>query len=226
MNDYNSQISTKKTYNYLFKLLVIGDSCTGKTDLIRRLQGEEQYYSNNFMPTVGIDFQIKTIELNGEVVKVQIWDTAGQERFKSISRAYYRGACGIIIVYDVTNLDTFRNVFDWLRDINNYAPEGVSKLLLGNKADQTAKRVVSTEEGKKLADELNIPFVEISENDNTNVQQAFLTIASEMKKRAKTNRAVGNDRLESAGAAGPSSGVTLHFGLSKPIQQSSTRQCC
>ncbi|CAA7267919.1 unnamed protein product [Cyclocybe aegerita] len=128
-------------------------------------------------------FCIRTIELEGKTVKLQIWDTAGQERFRTITSSYYRGAHGIIVVYDVTDNDTFTNVKQWLQEIDRYASEGVNKLLVGNKSDLTGKKVVEYSVAKEFADQLNIPFLETSAKNATNVEQAFLTMAKQIKDR-------------------------------------------
>jgi len=130
--------------------------------------------------------KIRTIELDAKTIKLQIWDTAGQERFRTITSSYYRGAHGIIVVYDVTDADSFNNVKQWLHEIDRYAAENVNKLLVGNKSDLTAKRVVSTEQGKEFADSLGIEFLETSAKTAANVEQAFLTMASQIKARMKT----------------------------------------
>jgi len=130
--------------------------------------------------------KIRTIDLDGKTIKLQIWDTAGQERFRTITSSYYRGAHGIIVVYDVTDNESFNNVKQWLHEIDRYAAENVNKLLVGNKSDLTGKRVVSTEQGKEFADSLGIEFLETSAKTSSNVEQAFLTMASQIKARMKT----------------------------------------
>ncbi|KAL5975563.1 WD40 repeat protein [Asimina triloba] len=133
--------------------------------------------------TIGVDFKIRTVEQDGKTIKLQIWDTAGQERFRTITSSYYRGAHGIIIVYDVTDQESFNNVKQWLNEIDRYASDSVNKLLVGNKCDMTANKVVSYEAGKALADEIGIPFLETSARNATNVEQAFMTMAAEIKNR-------------------------------------------
>jgi len=171
-------------YDYLFKLLLIGDSGVGKSCLLLRFADDT--YTESYISTIGVDFKIRTIELDGKTIKLQIWDTAGQERFRTITSSYYRGAHGIIVVYDVTDNESFNNVKQWLHEIDRYACENVNKLLVGNKSDLTAKRVVSTEQGKEFAESLGIEFLETSAKVSTNVEQAFLTMASQIKARMKT----------------------------------------
>ncbi|XP_075771425.1 uncharacterized protein LOC102458629 isoform X2 [Pelodiscus sinensis] len=127
-------------YDYLFKLLLIGDSGVGKSCLLLRFADDN--YTDSYISTIGVDFKIRTIELEGKTIKLQIWDTAGQERFRTITSSYYRGAHGIIIVYDVTDQDSFSNMHLWLEEIGRYASENVNKLIVGNKNDLTCKKVV------------------------------------------------------------------------------------
>ncbi|KAF0976200.1 hypothetical protein FDP41_004875 [Naegleria fowleri] len=165
-------------YDYLFKLLLIGDSGVGKSCLLLRFADDT--YTDSYISTIGVDFKIRTIELDGKTIKLQIWDTAGQERFRTI---YYRGAHGIIIVYDVTDQDSFSNVKQWLSEIDRYASDNVNKLLVGNKCDLTSKKQVDRSTAEEFAKSLNIPFLETSAKNSTNVEQAFMTMAAEIKNR-------------------------------------------
>ncbi|XP_026659519.1 ras-related protein RABD1-like isoform X2 [Phoenix dactylifera] len=140
------------------------------------------------------------------------WDTAGQERFRTITSSYYRGAHGIIIVYDVTEMESFNNVKQWLNEIDRYANDSVCKLLVGNKCDLVENKVVETEKAKAFADELGIPFLETSAKDSINVEQAFLTMSAEIKKR------MGNQHTSNT-----SSTSTVRV-KGRPIQQKSN--CC
>ncbi|KAG6462014.1 hypothetical protein O3G_MSEX012998 [Manduca sexta] len=139
----------KKTYDLLFKLLLIGDSGVGKTCILFRFS--DNHFTTTFISTIGIDFKIKTVELRGKKIKLQIWDTAGQERFHTITTSYYRGAMGIMLVYDITNEKTFDDIVKWLRNIDEHANEDVEKMILGNKCDMEEKRVVSKERGEAAA---------------------------------------------------------------------------
>jgi len=150
----------KDQYDYLFKLLLIGDSGVGKSCLLLRFADDT--YTESYISTIGVDFKIRTVDLDGKVCKLQIWDTAGQERFRTITSSYYRGAHGIIIVYDVTDLESFNNVRTWLYEIDRYASENVNKLLVGNKVDLVSKKAVETDTAKQFADSLEMPFLETS----------------------------------------------------------------
>lgn len=144
---------------------------------------QDDSYLESYISTIGVDFKIRTVEQDGKTIKLQIWDTAGQERFRTITSSYYRGAHGIIVVYDVTDQESFNNVKQWLNEIDRYASENVNKLLVGNKCDLAENRVVSYEAGKALADDIGIPFLETSAKDATNVEKAFMTMAGEIKNR-------------------------------------------
>nr|AGC10822.1 Rab-1 [Eriocheir sinensis] len=177
-------------YDYLFKLLLIGDSGVGKSCLLLRFADDT--YTESYISTIGVDFKIRTIELDGKTIKLQIWDTAGQERFRTITSSYYRGAHGIIVVYDTTDQESFNNVKQWLQEIDRYACENVNKLLVGNQCDLTHKKVVDYQTAKEYADSLGIPFLETSAKNATNVEQAFMTMAAEIKNRMGPPSAPGS----------------------------------
>ncbi|XP_060575897.1 ras-related protein Rab-1A isoform X1 [Ruditapes philippinarum] len=178
--------------DYLFKLLLIGDSGVGKSCLLLRFADDT--YTESYISTIGVDFKIRTIELDGKTIKLQIWDTAGQERFRTITSSYYRGAHGIIVVYDVTDQESFNNVKQWLQEIDRYASENVNKLLVGNKCDLTTKKVVDYTTAKEFADSISIPFLETSAKNATNVEQAFMTMAAEIKNRMGPNTATSDNK--------------------------------
>ncbi|KAK6271944.1 hypothetical protein POUND7_009027 [Theobroma cacao] len=176
-------------YDYLIKLLLIGDSGVGKSCLLLRFS--DGSFTTSFITTIGIDFKIRTIELDGKRIKLQIWDTAGQERFRTITTAYYRGAMGILLVYDVTDESSFNkrllpfsDIRNWIRNIEQHASDNVNKILVGNKADMDeSKRAVPTSKGQALADEYGIKFFETSAKTNLNVEQVFFSIARDIKQR-------------------------------------------
>lgn len=167
-------------YDYLFKLLLIGDSGVGKSSLLLRFA--DNSFTESFISTIGVDFKIRTLDIDGTTVKLQIWDTAGQERFRTITSSYYRGAHGIIVVYDVTNNETFANVQKWLQEIDRYACENVHKLLVGNKCDLESKRMVDYRTAKDVADKFNMGYLETSAKSNTNVDKAFSQLAQGVMK--------------------------------------------
>ncbi|KAG5550125.1 hypothetical protein RHGRI_015169 [Rhododendron griersonianum] len=155
----------------------VGKSCL----LLRFSDGS---FTTSFITTIGIDFKIRTIELDGKRIKLQIWDTAGQERFRTITTAYYRGAMGILLVYDVTDESSFNNIRNWIRNIEQHASDNVNKILVGNKADMDeSKRAVPTSKGQALADEYGIKFFETSAKTNLNVEEVFFSIGRDIKQR-------------------------------------------
>jgi len=172
-----------KTYDYLFKLLLIGDSGVGKTCVLFRFS--EDAFNTTFISTIGIDFKIRTIEMDNKKIKLQIWDTAGQERFRTITTAYYRGAMGIMLLYDVTNEKSFDNIKNWIRNIEENASADVEKMLLGNKCELSSARQVSKERGEQLAVEYGIKFMETSAKTSVNVEEAFHTLARDIKTKTE-----------------------------------------
>ena len=158
-------------YNMLFKIVLVGDSSVGKTNLFLR------YIKNEFDPqtkaTIGVEFGTKIIKINNYNIKIQIWDTAGQERYKSITSAYYKGAQGAFLVYDITNKSSFLNIDKWIRDLKNNGDEKIVLFLIGNKNDLNDDRVIDTNEGKNKAKENKMFFLETSAKNNDNVNKAF-----------------------------------------------------
>ncbi|CAF1165068.1 unnamed protein product [Rotaria sordida] len=177
-----------KAYDYLFKLLLIGDSGVGKTCVLLRFC--DSAFSTTFISTIGIDFKIRTIELDGRKIKLQIWDTAGQERFKTITTAYYRGAMCIMLVYDITSEKSFDNIKNWIRNIQEHASAEVERMLIGNKCDMLDKRQVTREKGENLANEYGIKFMETSAKGNINVDEAFFSLAKDIKAKIDKRAAI------------------------------------
>ncbi|KAJ1451194.1 ras family-domain-containing protein [Pelagophyceae sp. CCMP2097] len=173
--------SSARPFDIQIKLLMIGDSAVGKTSLLLRYANDT--FSSTFITTIGIDFKIKTIDLDGKRVKLQIWDTAGQEQFRTITRSYFRGAQGIVLVYDITDRGTFNSVRSWMAQISDHADAQVNRVLVANKCDYESARQVSIEEGQKLAEEYNVRFFETSAKNDVNVTECFTTIAREVKAR-------------------------------------------
>ncbi|CAM9659804.1 unnamed protein product [Ectocarpus sp. 6 AP-2014] len=168
-------------FDMQIKLLMIGDSGVGKTCLLLRYANDS--FSQTFITTIGIDFKIKNIDLDSKRIKLQIWDTAGQERFRTITTSYFRGAQGILLVYDVTDKKSFNSIRNWVAQIQQHADVAVNKILIGNKCDMDEDREVSREEGAQLAAEYGIQFFETSAKNDINVEKGFITIAREVKDR-------------------------------------------
>lgn len=185
----NKMSNNNKNYDSIMKILLIGDSGVGKSCLLVRFV--EDKFSPSFITTIGIDFKIKTVDINGKKVKLQLWDTAGQERFRTITTAYYRGAMGIILVYDVTDERTFANVKQWFKTVNDHANDDAQLLLVGNKSDMDT-RVVSYDQGEALAQELGLPFIESSAKDDSNVNEIFFTLAKLIQDKIDRNAMSNN----------------------------------
>ena len=164
-------MSQHQSYDFLFKLILIGDSGVGKTCMMFRFSND--FFQTAFIPTIGIDFRIKTVLLRNKRIKLQIWDTAGQERYDTMTTSCYRGAVGIILVYDITNYTSFNNIPKWLKAIQEHANEGVEKMLIGNRCDREDERVIPKERGEGIAKENNILFFETSAKTGVNIDYAF-----------------------------------------------------
>ncbi|KAL9971064.1 hypothetical protein ACROYT_G023549 [Oculina patagonica] len=168
----------EKQFDFLFKLLLIGDSGVGKTCIIFRFV--ENKFNPTFITTIGIDFKIRTVEIGGKRIKLQIWDTAGQERFQTITATCYRGAQGIMLVYDVTDEKSFKNISKWVQKTQELANPNVQKMLVANKCDLKKQRLVTREKGELLAQDLDIRYAEISALSNLNVEDAFATLTQDV----------------------------------------------
>ena len=170
-------------YDYLFKVLVIGESGSGKTSIITRYVDETFYESCHF--TIGIDFKIKRVSFEDKEMKLQIWDTAGQERFRTITSAYYRGCHGIFVVYDVTNKDSFANVEKWVSEARKQAPKDANIVLIGNKSDLESRREISYDVGYQVASSLGVSsFFEVSAKTGSNIREAFDELIPLMRRTA------------------------------------------
>lgn len=173
---------TQENYDYLYKVVLIGDSGVGKSNLLSR------FTRNEFIPetksTIGVEFATRTVKTEGKTIKAQIWDTAGQERYRAITSAYYRGAVGALLVYDISKQSTFQNISRWLYELreNSSDPKSVVILLVGNKSDLKHLREVSVESASEFSQKNGLSFIETSALDSTNVEQAFIQILSEIYK--------------------------------------------
>ena len=168
-------------YDMIFKIVLIGDTSVGKTNILSKYLTDE--FDAKSKATVGVEFGVKNFKIENNIVKVQIWDTAGEERYRSITNAYYKGAKGSLLVYDITNKKSFENVEKWISDLKANADEDISMILLGNKTDLEDKRVVSTEEGKNKAEFYNLTFMETSALNGNNIQEAFNELIMDVYKK-------------------------------------------
>ena len=182
-------------YEFIFKVLLLGNSNVGKSSLFLRFV--DDIWNDTFVPTIGVDFKIKTFDIDEKKIKMQIWDTAGQERFKNITSSYYRGGNGVLVVYDITDRESFENLTSWLIEIEKNANKNVYKLLIGNKCDLEDKRKISVQEGKEFAESNGMKFIETSAKDNTKVQEAFELLTTEIIK-ANLNKEKGPSEKDTA----------------------------
>ena len=158
-------------YDMIFKIVLIGDSSVGKTNILSKYLTDE--FDPDSKATVGVEFGTKNFKIENNIVKVQIWDTAGQERYRSITNAYYKGAKGSLLVYDITNKKSFENLDKWISDLKTNGDDKLSIILLGNKSDLEDKRVISIEEGKNKAEFYKFAFMETSALNGSNIEKAF-----------------------------------------------------
>ncbi|KAI9639025.1 ras family-domain-containing protein [Dioszegia hungarica] len=195
-------MAESSNYDYLFKVVLIGDSGVGKSNLLSRFtRGEFNLESKS---TIGVEFATRSIDVDGKTVKAQIWDTAGQERYRAITSAYYRGAVGALLVYDIAKHGTYDNVVRWLKELRDHADSNIVIMLVGNKSDLKHLRAVPTEEARAFSTENGLSFIETSALDASNVEGAFQTILTDIY------RIVSSKSLESSGdVIKPSGGETI-----------------
>ncbi|KAI3445564.1 hypothetical protein Pfo_002229 [Paulownia fortunei] len=207
----------EEEYDYLFKVVLIGDSGVGKSNLLSRFTRNE--FCLESKSTIGVEFATRTLQVEGRTVKAQIWDTAGQERYRAITSAYYRGALGALLVYDVTKPTTFENVSRWLKELRDHADSNIVIMLIGNKTDLKHLRAVATEDAQGFAEKEGLSFIETSALEATNVEKAFQTILSEIY------RIISKKSLSSDEPAPTSikEGKTLVVG---PQETNTKRTCC
>ena len=175
-------------YDVKYKIMVLGESKVGKTSLIKRYTKDQ--FGGVYLTTVGMDFQDKIIEIEDKKVRLQIWDTAGQERFRNVTKSYFQSSQGLVLVYDITDRESFEKLNFWVDNIKNNAPENAKFILVGNKCDLANERKVSYEEGENYAKNLNIKFFEASARDGTNVNELFFYLANEIY---QDNKLKGNN---------------------------------
>lgn len=202
-------------YDFIAKVLIIGDSGVGKTCLLLRFC--DNTFTTSHLATIGIDFKIKHLEVDGKKIKMQIWDTAGQDRFRSITQTYYKGAMGIILTYSATDRESFQNISNWMKQINEQASKDVSVVIVGNKSDMPEK-VVLPEEGKALADSYGLKFFETSAKDDLGVNDAFYTIAKEIKDKIQAK--------EPTQETGGNKAINIGNGGSQGVKDTKKQNCC
>ena len=175
-------------FDVKYKIMVLGESKVDKTQLIKRYTKDQ--FGGVYLTTVGMDFQDKIIEIEDKRIRLQIWDTAGQERFRNVTKSYFQSSQGLVLVYDITDRESFEKLNFWVDNIKNNAPENAKFILVGNKCDLANERKVSYEEGENYAKNLNIKFFEASARDGTNVNELFFYLANEIY---QDNKLKGNN---------------------------------
>jgi len=203
-------------YDYLFKVVLIGDSGVGKSNLLSRFTRNE--FNLESKSTIGVEFATRSIQVEGKIVKAQIWDTAGQERYRAITSAYYRGAVGALLVYDIAKHATYESVERWLKELRDHADQNIVIMLVGNKSDLRHLRAVPTDEAKAYAERNQLSFIETSALDSTNVEASFTNILTEIYRSIST-RQVPPDRMVPISTHPNTISLTPNSGNQK-------KQCC
>ncbi|KAF8097415.1 hypothetical protein N665_0289s0004 [Sinapis alba] len=206
-------------YDYLFKLVLIGDSSVGKTNLLSRFTKNE--FSIESKSTIGVEFATKSVHVDDKIIKAQLWDTAGQERYRAITSAYYRGALGALLVYDITLHITFENVEQWLKELRDHTDDNIVIMLVGNKADLHHLRAVQEDEARSFSERENMFFMETSALDATNVEQAFTHVLTQIY------RVMSRKALD--GTGDPTSfpkGQTIDIGSKDDASAVKSSGCC
>ncbi|KAJ7491159.1 ras family-domain-containing protein [Mycena latifolia] len=205
-------------YDYLFKVVLIGDSGVGKSNLLSRFTRNE--FNLESKSTIGVEFATRSIDVDGKTVKAQIWDTAGQERYRAITSAYYRGAVGALLVYDIAKHATYVNVTRWLKELRDHADSNIVIMLVGNKSDLKHLRAVPTDEAKAFSTENGLSFIETSALDASNVEGAFQTILTDIY------RIVSSKSLEQSNNPIDAPGPSISVGPSVDNNAQQASKCC
>ncbi|CAL1379724.1 unnamed protein product [Linum trigynum] len=190
---YNQKI------DYVFKIVLIGDSAVGKSQLLARFSRDE--FNVDSKATIGVEFQTKTLVIDHKTVKAQVWDTAGQERYRAVTSAYYRGALGALLVYDITKRESFDHMARWLSELREHAGDSIVVMLIGNKSDLGSLRAVSTEDAKEFAQSQNVFFMETSALEATNVEPAFVSVLTEIYRIVSKKNLLPNEEHEKGDAS-------------------------
>uniref|UniRef100_A0A7N0ZUZ9 Uncharacterized protein n=1 Tax=Kalanchoe fedtschenkoi TaxID=63787 RepID=A0A7N0ZUZ9_KALFE len=208
--------------DYVFKVVLIGDSAVGKSQILARFARGE--FSLDSKATIGVEFQTRTLMIQHKSVKAQIWDTAGQERYRAVTSAYYRGAVGAMLVYDITKRQSFDHIPRWLEELRGHADKNIVIILIGNKCDLESQRAVPTEDAKEFAQKEGLFFLETSALEATNVETAFTTVLTEIFNIVNKNKVTAGEGQGNANPAALSGKKLIVPGPGQEIPSKST--CC
>ncbi|CAM8962013.1 unnamed protein product [Rhodiola kirilowii] len=215
--DFNQKI------DYVFKIVLIGDSAVGKSQLLARFARNE--FNLDSKATIGVEFQTKTLLVDHKTVKAQIWDTAGQERYRAVTSAYYRGAVGAMLVYDMTKRLTFDHVTRWLEELRGHADKNIVVMLVGNKSDLGSLKAVPTEDAKEFAQAENLFFMETSALESTNVETAFMKVLTEIY-RVTSKKSLAANEGESGGNSSLLKGTNIIVPGQQELPPAKSSICC
>ncbi|KAF3325925.1 ras-related protein RGP1 [Carex littledalei] len=219
-----SNIDTQQGLDYVFKVVLIGDSAVGKSQLLSRFSRNE--FSLVAKATIGVEFQTRTVMIDHKIVKAQVWDTAGQERYRAVTGAYYRGAVGAMLVYDITKQQSFEHASRWLEEIRSHADKNIVIMLIGNKCDLGTLRAVPTENAKQFAQDENLFFMETSAMESTNVEIAFLMVLSEIYRIVSKKSLMANEELEASNSTRLLKGTDVTVPLDQETETPVKSTCC
>jgi len=211
----------EEEYDYLFKVVLIGDSGVGKSNLLSRFTRNE--FCLESKSTIGVEFATRTLHVEGKIIKAQIWDTAGQERYRAITSAYYRGALGAVLVYDVSKPTTFENISRWLKELRDHADSNIRIMLVGNKTDLRHLRAVTTVDAQNFAEAEGLSYIETSALEATNVEEAFQLILGDIY-RAISKKPMASDESAAGAAGGVKEGKTINVAAGEAAAEK--KQCC
>jgi Ras-related protein Rab-1A len=203
---------TSSQFDYIFKVVIVGDAGVGKSALLIRYC--DDVYDPNYMATIGVDFRVRTVEVDEKIVKMQIWDTAGHERFRALTQSYYRGVHAVLLCFDVTNVDSFRHCENWLKDIQKYSQVDCSIILVATKTDLVEKRLVSQSEGELFAKQHDLLYIETSSKQNVQVENSFSSVVSRRIEQCTLQKIEANK-----------SGDPLSLHRSVPVGNRKRRSC-
>ncbi|KAJ6929293.1 ras-related protein Rab11D [Populus alba x Populus x berolinensis] len=208
--------------DYVFKVVLIGDSAVGKSQILARFARNE--FSLDSKATIGVEFQTRTLVIDHKSVKAQIWDTAGQERYRAVTSAYYRGAVGAMLVYDITKRQTFDHIPRWLEELRSHADKNIVIILIGNKSDLEDQRAVPTEDVNEFAQKEGLFFLETSALQATNVESAFMTVLTEIFNIVNKKNLIAGENQSNGNPASLSSKKIIIPGPAQEIPPKS--KCC